>query len=517
MEEIASKKQSSIPDITLVSHASLLIEGNEFTLLTDPWIDGPAFLNSWTQYPPPKHDVSDLQHVDAIWITHEHSDHMHPETLTQFDDSIPVYVPELNYQRLADRLHDFGFEEVYSLPTGESYAFSESVSATCFHSESVWNDTILYLDFEGFEILNVNDAGINWDVKDVVGSVDLIAAQFSQGASGYPQTWDHLSESEMVEIMEETNEGLLEMAEQLVELFNPEFYLPFASFFDLYQPNHRKYRDRLVMNSLEDVKSRLNPSDCTVLDMIPGDQWIGSDFERRQNRNRWLQPDVRTEYIESEFSEKRRIPSTFDLSHREFHQYFSSFSGTDYAKDVGDLAIGFNLQGEEPIHARVNFKNGDISYSPIDAEVELEDLEAEHTLRVDCPGWLVQQVIRNELSWDEIHIGYWCDFAREPDEYNLGLWKLLHAPWEVTGNQPTWDEYEPPSALVDMSIADLVEQCDPATEVLEQYGMYCAGCPAGMGEDILEAARLHGLNTAQFNELASELEKTISATQTSSS
>ena len=39
--------------IKLLAHACLEIKYNGFTLLTDPWLAGPAFHGSWIQYPAP--------------------------------------------------------------------------------------------------------------------------------------------------------------------------------------------------------------------------------------------------------------------------------------------------------------------------------------------------------------------------------------------------------------------------------------------------------------------------------
>ncbi len=66
--------------IQLHSHACLEVSYEGFTLLTDPWLDGPAFLGAWAPYPPPDASGADLR-PDAILITHEHSDHFHEPTL----------------------------------------------------------------------------------------------------------------------------------------------------------------------------------------------------------------------------------------------------------------------------------------------------------------------------------------------------------------------------------------------------------------------------------------------------
>lgn len=57
-------------------------------------------------------------------------------------------------------------------------------------------------------------------------------------------------------------------------------------------------------------------------------------------------------------------------------------------------------------------------------------------------------------------------------------------------------------------MADLVEQ-EPVQEIFEQYGLFCAGCPAGLGEDILDAARIHGLDSYQARELVRDIEAAV--------
>ena len=88
------------PKITVVGSAALLIEWNGFNILTDPWIERLAVFDSWINYPPSGIKISDLPKIDAIWISHEHSDHFHEHTLSLFDKNIPVYVPDFDNQRL---------------------------------------------------------------------------------------------------------------------------------------------------------------------------------------------------------------------------------------------------------------------------------------------------------------------------------------------------------------------------------------------------------------------------------
>ncbi len=48
-----------------------------------------------------------------------------------------------------------------------------------------------------------------------------------------------------------------------------------------------------------------------------------------------------------------------------------------------------------------------------------------------CAGNMIQEIIRNDLYWDEIQSGYWCTCSRNPDVYNVAFWKILHVPWQA--------------------------------------------------------------------------------------
>lgn len=512
--EFTTASTDERPEITLVSHAALLIEYDGFTLLTDPWIDGPAFLGAWTQYPPSPYDVSDLaEEVDAIWITHEHSDHLHPPTLSQFDPETPVYVPELNYQRLADRLSEVGLTNVHRLPTGTPYRLAENVEAVCFESGSTWNDSILLVDCGGFQILNVNDVGVNWDVQSHVESVDLVASGFAFGASGYPLTWHHLTDSEKRSLVDDRNRGQLQKCKQLVDLFDPTYFLPFAKFFTLAQPDHERYRTRIEKNMPGDVADYLAEEPVRVLDMLPGEQWHGDDdvIARLPDRERFFEDDVEVSVSRAAYEEFTPfVPMAFDLTHDELRAYFTGLAGSQLAREIASHGLTLELTGHErALTCYVTFEDGEIRYRATDAPVGHDEADTDTHVMMRVPGHLVQHVVRNDRSWDELRIGYWSESSRDPDEYNLSFWRLLHAPWEArTDTHRIAEAYDLETDIGGRTMADLVEQ-EPVQEILEQYGLFCAGCPAGLGEDILEAARIHGLDSYQARELVRDIEAAV--------
>lgn len=202
------------------------------------------------------------------------------------------------------------------------------------------------------------------------------------------------------------------------------------------------------------------------------------------------------------------ISSRFDAAHEELAAYFEALGASGVAVEVGDFAL--TLKGSErTLDALVRIHNGEVEYRPTDSPVSLGIVDASFHVRMACRGMLVQHVIRNDRSWDDIHIGYWCEFDRELDEYTLGFWLLLHAPWEVRDDTMRIAESnDTETELTELTVADLVEQ-EHVLEILSVYGLHCGGCPDGMAEDILEAARIHGLRSDRVRELIDEVETAV--------
>src|SRR5207248_11258481 len=119
--------------------------------------------------------------------------------------------PDFPNRRLPARLAALGFEELHPMRFGETIAVEDDLTLTCFEPASLWNDTILLVEANGFRYLNLNDAGVNHKIAQLVAPVDLISSSFSPGASGYPATWAHLTREEKLAIMEQSRQGSLDM------------------------------------------------------------------------------------------------------------------------------------------------------------------------------------------------------------------------------------------------------------------------------------------------------------------
>ena len=509
--KFTSSNSKEKPKITLISHACLLFEWKDFKLLTDPWIEGPAFLGSWTLYPPSTIKVSDLPKVDAIWISHEHSDHFNPHTLSLIDKDIPIYISNLDNRRLVSRLTEYGFNDIYGTHSFESITLRKDIQITSFESSSVWNDNVLLMRFGNFSVLNFNDAGFNWKIKNFVDKVDLICSAFSWGASGYPLTWTHLNDKQKVSIMEKANKGLLVGIKFLIEQFHAKFYIPFASLSKLYYPDHLQYQKTRKSNSHETVKNYLKNIPVKVIDLLPGESWdVETDqISRIPHRRKFFNNKFLYTYLKNQFDKEKRekfIPSQFTLSDSMIIDYFEKFSGSELLKQVGTTTIAFSaISPSKTLHFLINFKEGKVSCQQTDTTRKAE-------VTMTCPAGLVQEIILNDLSWDEAHIGYWCIFSRDPDVYNIALWKLFHAPWKARNNKIFSNQIKPTSKSVsitilkNLAVADILEKFgNKPLDILQKYGMYCSGCNASVGETLIEGCKSHGLSKKQTEILLEEI------------
>ena len=489
----------------LHAHACLEIRYRGFTLLTDPWLSGPSFFGSWALWPPPRVDVAKL-HPDAIWISHEHSDHFHPQTLVSFDRSIPVYCPDFPNRRLPARLAELGFEDVRPMPFGETVELADDLTLTCFEPASMWNDTILLVEANGFRYLNLNDAGVNHKIAPLVAPADLISSSFSPGASGYPGTWRHLAREEKLEIMERSRQGSLDMLRDAVDVYGARYLLPFASFFTLWHPDHRTYLELFRKNSPADVAAFFAEADVEVIDLLPGEVWNAQNGKRTRlpvdDREHIFDIERMARYADESWNEatfRAYFPESNGLVAEEVEEHLLRLNETPemrFCEDLTCVLRGFDE--EERTRVEVAFEIGAHRLRV------LTKAPAEPNLTIEMPVAILEQLVRESVSWDEALIGYWCRLDRSPNVYHAGFWRLLQAPYYR--RPPRLPSDWPVELGPDSTIAEVLEaHGEPADLILRRHGLYCFGCSRSPFETIRLGAQKHGLTDHELERLVGEL------------
>jgi UDP-MurNAc hydroxylase len=179
-------------NITLISHASVIIDANGLKIWTDPWVVSRAFNNSWSLLGKPAYDPAMLDDVQYLWISHEHPDHFNIPTLKSLPDEfkkrVVVLFQHKNSEKIFDALRGFGFAHFQSLPNGRFVSLGGGVEVYC--NQASFGDSCLAVRHGGEVLYNVNDAELSAaDCRRVLkdlGKVDVILNQFSlAGYNGY--------------------------------------------------------------------------------------------------------------------------------------------------------------------------------------------------------------------------------------------------------------------------------------------------------------------------------------------
>ena len=177
-------------DVVHLGHAALLYRQQDRFLLFDPWLM-PWFAES----PVPSLWGSLLPRPAAIFLTHDHDDHVDPRTLLHMPKDVPVLVPSrknrrsLYYDYLA-LLRELGFSRVIELAHGETWKFEggEVVSVPFFGEDpcdlEMPRNCYLIAD-RGFNTLVHADSGPTNAGKSALknGVIDGLVRQYGEIAT----------------------------------------------------------------------------------------------------------------------------------------------------------------------------------------------------------------------------------------------------------------------------------------------------------------------------------------------
>jgi len=269
-----------------VNHASFLFEIADIRLLSDPWIEGPAFYNGWDLISESVFRYEDFRDVTHIWFSHQHPDHFNPQNLKNIPPEIRSNITVL-FQQTRDHLvtnfcRGLKFKEVIELHPGRWSSVSQDLQVRCGPIGDI--DSWIALRTSWGTVLNINDCVV--DTKAVcrriqrrVGPVRLLATQFSYANwCGNPEN----PEARITAARKTLQQVLLQCS-----MFDPEFVILFASFiFYSHEENfyHNDHMNRVgaVAHLIEEAHRR------KAIVLYPGEEWsLGSPHDWRPAASRY--------------------------------------------------------------------------------------------------------------------------------------------------------------------------------------------------------------------------------------
>ena len=243
--------------VRFLAHACLVIEIAGMRIVTDPWLIGPCFSSGWWHTVPPKSDAMDLvRDADLIYISHNHSDHMHAETLSHLRRDIPIIVPDFPSNSVLRPLRRMGFTRVMPLKFNHIYAVHDMavppIHLSILQSGDFRDDSGLYVSAGRFSMLSTVDSNQLNNLMLPQG-VDLLTTSFASGASGFPLCFDVLPQEERFQIVTRNRRARALQVLQYVETVAPRVYMPYAGYFTEAAPRDIFIRDHNIKNTSESI------------------------------------------------------------------------------------------------------------------------------------------------------------------------------------------------------------------------------------------------------------------------
>ena len=259
------------PEITFVNHASVIFSYKNIRLITDPWLFGSAFNDSWDLISESKMQVEDFANISHIWFSHEHPDHFYPRVLYSIPEDvrkkITVLFQDTLDHRVAQKCKELGFT-VIEMKHNEFYKLDSDFQVKC--RPYLLYDSLLYLEINKKKILNLNDCGVDSlrqakYIHKITGDVDLLLTQFGYAA--------HIGDPEDVELRKQTSKEKLTRIKIQSQVFNAKQIIPFASFVWFSHEDNFYMNDEVnKIRNVEEFIRKETKSDPIIL--YPGDQWM---------------------------------------------------------------------------------------------------------------------------------------------------------------------------------------------------------------------------------------------------
>ena len=408
-------------EIRFINHACLLVKVGDLTFATDPWIEGSAFCNGWwLANSSPVDAFEAINKCDFLYISHNHSDHLHPESLGKIRNDMPILTGDFTSGSTKDYLHSLGFLDIVAMDFHSSLIDSESeVRLSVLKSGDFRDDSGLFFQHGKFKcLLTVDSNFLNFGK---LPTVDLMCSSFAGGASGFPLCFENYSEEEKQIVVARNRSAIKATNISNIRLAKPSFFMPYAGFFTEAAERDSYVKQRNLKNSVADFESICASNGSSLLDVTKEQIFIF----------------VGSELISSRSDDTPRMDS-IGLGANVDYDY--SVSDEMFTDIVREYFQGCNYQDEllldlrpvdddfksENIGFRLDFSSNQYSEFVCGSlEHSLEDQAANRGLRylqIKVRRAELLNVLVNGKPWEDLSIGFQCRIYRKPNIYNSEFW-----------------------------------------------------------------------------------------------
>lgn len=421
--------------IQYLSHASILIETKDFKMITDPWFFGPAFCNGWWLKKPPRFNLNSvLKDLNLIYISHNHPDHLHVETLKKIDPNTKIICPNFKSKSTEKLLKRLGLKNIISLEFNKIFQYSNlEIFFTLLKSGDFRDDSGIYLSLNGKEILlNVDCNNLNFGV--LPKNIDLLLSSYAGGASGFPLCFDDYTLFEKKRIIQRNQSAQLAMVLKLIENSKPKFFMPYAGYFSEYATrdkyifeNNKKNKILLIEEKLKFKKINtkvINNEKYDTISFLSGNE-IEPKLKKLNNSKKL--------YIQNQKLITKYINQAKSLAkNQNFDDLISNYFKESNFFDNLELIIiptddNFNLEKYGYI---IDFKKKVSTVIKKNIHITKKYFEnfnsiKKRILMIRVRKDALNTVLNNKLPFEDLLIGFQCRVNRKPNIYNFKFWNYF--------------------------------------------------------------------------------------------
>lgn len=408
------KKENLKVKFRWLNHATVWFEFNGFTLITDPWLFGPAFMTGWWLSSPSTLDSVDLlKNADIVYISHNHPDHLHPETLACLDKSKQFIVPNFQTKSCENYLNKLGFFNIIPLDFNDIYEFQKGIQISILKSGDFRDDSGIYLNLNNNEFLLTVDCNfLNSNI--LPKGIDFLLTSFAGGASGFPLCFDDYNEDEKNIILNRNKASIKFNVNNYIKHTNPKFYMPYAGMFSENSDRDYYIKQRNLKNTFDDYQKLCLRIGTNILEPNSKRLYV---IDRNEILTENLCVDIFS-YENTQFyidSFKRE----YKLSSIKILEYFSKSKFKD-SLILQIIPTDDNFNPINDYFFYIDFNND------IYEKRKLKELKSQvnkcqlSTFRIRYE--ILMCVIYNSLPWEDISIGFQLRINRFPNTYESKFW-----------------------------------------------------------------------------------------------